>query len=57
MDEGVPVETDFAVDDEIVYCKMQVTGLQYLLCPGCPFIDGRSVVSNDLHQWNGSDEI
>ena len=50
--EGLPVEGDFAVDGNLVYCKMQVTGLQYFLHLSIPFIGSRCVVTNDLQQWN-----
>ena len=50
--EGLPVEGDFAVDGNLVYCKMQVTGLQYFLHRSIPFIGNRCVATTDLHQWN-----
>ena len=50
--EGLSVEGDFAVDGNLVSCKIQVTGLQYFLDHSIPFIGSRRVATNDLQQWN-----
>ena len=50
--EGIPVEGAFAVDGALVYCKMQVTGLQYFLHRNIPFKGSRCAVTNGLQQWN-----
>lgn len=33
---GLPVEENFAGDRNLVHCKMQVTGLQYIPRPSIP---------------------
>ena len=45
--EDLLIEGDFAVDGNLVYCKMQVTGLQYFLHLSIPFIGSRCVATND----------
>ena len=51
--EGLPVETDFAGNRNLVNCNMQVTGLQYIPHPSIPFIGSRCVAISDIQQWNG----
>lgn len=50
--QALPVEGDFAVDGNLVYCKMQVTQLQYFLHLSISFIGSRCVVIHDFQQWN-----
>jgi DNA-binding HxlR family transcriptional regulator len=50
--ESFPVEGDFAVDGNLVCCKMQVTAVQYFLHLDIPFIGSRCVVTHGLQQWN-----
>ena len=47
---GLPVEDDFAVNRNLVSCKMQVTGLQCVPRPSIPYISRRYVLTNDLQQ-------
>jgi DNA-binding HxlR family transcriptional regulator len=50
--EGLPVATDSAKDGNLVYCKMQVTQLQYFLHRNIPFVKSRRAAATDLQQWN-----
>jgi len=50
--QALPVEGDFAVDGNLVYCIMQVTQLQYFLHLSMPFVKNRCVATHDLQQWN-----
>ena len=45
--EDLSVEGDFAVHGNLVYCNMQVTGLQYALHLSIACIGNRSVVATD----------
>ena len=51
---GLPIDGAFAVDGNLVYCKMQVTGLQYYLHHSISFMGSRCVVTNAFN--NGMTE-